>query len=62
MVYAATAQRSLNHRSRDAAGWTRQTVDRLADAGSFNSLAVSTAALDAAGGLLIRFYDFVKFI
>ena len=34
-----------------------QTVDRLADAGSFNALAVSTAALDAAGEPAVAYYE-----
>ena len=44
MVYFDTAGHSLAYARRDAAGWGLQAVDRLADAGSFNALAVSTAA------------------
>ena len=57
MVYFDTAGRSLAYGRRDAAGWSLQAVDRLADAGSFNSLAVSTAAQDAAGEPAVAYYE-----
>ena len=57
MVYFDTAGRSLAYGRRDAAGWSLQAVDRLADVGSFNSLAVSTAAPDAAGEPAVAYYE-----
>jgi hypothetical protein len=57
MAYFDTTGRSLAYGRRDATGWSLHAVDRLADAGSFNSLAVSTAALGAAGEPVVAYYE-----